>query len=631
MIYNLLYDWQKQIVDTLAKKLSFGLWLDCGLGKTVQALALAEQNRSAKVLIVTPNCKATESVNTPGSWQQWATKLGPEWVVRSKGDKHPVTAADLRTSASAAPDKRDTSDSDTSPTVEGSATSTSATIKNAEGVINMADDNSRSSSSLRKKGVEATVNLCISTEDLPPSANSARTKTGSSKLPKPFDSFPEYEKTVCVMNYESLFVRGAQGSRVVLKPEVLSFIQSCRHQPVTLLLDESHYIKDPTSTQATALMSIKRELMCHSSVLHTYLLTGTPFTRGFIDVWNQLKFLGCQITKTQFKDQFCVLGNIRGLLGWQQPIVGYKNVDKLYELIHRYAITLKSDDVLKLPEQVFTEHVHEPSPWFTVLTRKTLPFKTLLNINAVRAQLGLSAVDEGYIKRLITVWESEHGHLVGAMTTADAMRQNISVQNPWYRNIDYPESNYLCDTAGSFWMRARQMSIGFQGNAETATWYDETRIDMVVDLLKNREDNYVVFYNYVPEFTELFERILALGYNIDVYNGDIKSLDNYTRYAGETPETRLTDKKNVILTNFASGSTGMNWQEYNQCVIVSLPCYKHWAQGLKRVHRNGSKDTVFYHVFKSSNWLDTGMWQTLRDGVEYSEDMFNKALNEAQI
>jgi hypothetical protein len=630
MIYNLLYDWQKQIVDTLAKKLSFGLWLDCGLGKTVQALALAEQNQSTKVLIVTPNCKATESVNTPGSWQQWATKLGPEWVVRSKGDKHPVTAADIRTSVSAAPDKRDTSDSpdQDSPSVNNT---TVATVKNADGVIDTEDNSSRSSSSLRKNGVETTVNLCISTEDLPPSANSARTKTGSSKLPKPFDSFPEYEKTVCIMNYESLFIRGAQGSRVVLKPEVLSFIQSCRHQPVTLLLDESHYIKDPTSTQATALMSIKRELMCHSSVLRTYLLTGTPFTRGFIDVWNQLKFLGCPITKTQFKDWFCVLGNIRGLLGWQQPIVGYKNVDKLYGLIHRYAITLKSDDVLKLPEQVFTEHVHQPSPWFTVLTKKTLPFKTLLNINAVRAELGLGTVDEGYIKRLITVWESEHGHLVGEMTIADAMRQNISVQNPWYRNIDYPESNYLCDTAGSFWMRARQMSIGFQGNAETATWYDETRIDMVVDLLRNREDNYVVFYNYVPEFTELFERILALGYNIDVYNGDIKSLDNYTRYAGETPEARLTDKKNVILTNFASGSTGMNWQEYNQCVIVSLPCYKHWAQGLKRVHRNGSKDTVFYHVFKSSNWLDTGMWQTLRDGVEYSEDMFNKALNEAQV
>ena len=115
MIYNLLYDWQKQIVDTLAKKLSFGLWLDCGLGKTVQALALAEQNRSTKILIVTPNCKATESVNTPGSWQQWATKLGPEWVVRSKGDKHPVTAADIRVSVSASPDERDSDDSPDSP------------------------------------------------------------------------------------------------------------------------------------------------------------------------------------------------------------------------------------------------------------------------------------------------------------------------------------------------------------------------------------------------------------------------------------------------------------------------------------------------------------------------------------
>lgn len=629
MIYNLLYDWQKQIVDSLSKKLSFGLWLDCGLGKTVQALALAEQNQSTKILIVTPNCKASESVNTPGSWQQWAMRLGSDnvdWVVHSKGDKYPVHSLEYnRASASASPDKKDT---------ETVATESQTDCK-SEDTKNKCPKSDKTEISeisnfkpKRRNGVEASAVLSISSAPLPPGsvfANSARTSKGQRFV------FKEWERSVFVCNYESLFVRNAQGKKMQLKPEILSFLQACRHQPVTLLLDESHYIKDPEAQQTLALQAIKRELMCMSSSLHTYLLTGTPFTRGFIDVFNQLKFLGCQMTKTQFKDQFCVLGNIRGLLGWQQPIVGYKNVDKLYELIHRYALTLKSEDVLKLPEQVFTEHVHEPSPYFTLLTRERLPIKTMLNINRAREAQGLTALQEDDITALIGVWEEEHEKPLGSITIDEAVRSNLSLPNPWFRNIDYPETAYLCDTPGSMWMRARQLSIGFQGNAEAATWYDQTRLDDIKRLLQEHEDNYVVFYNYVPEFTELFDMCVELGYNVDVYNGDIKSLENYTRYSNETPEARLLDKKNVVLSNFASGSTGMNWQLYNQCIIASLPTYKHWAQGIKRVHRSGSTSTVFYHIFLSRSWLDRGMWETLMNGTEYSQDMFDKALNEAQI
>lgn len=624
MIYNLLYDWQKQIVDSLSKKVSFGLWLDCGLGKTVQALALAEQNQSTKILIVTPNCKASESVNTPGSWQQWAMRLGPDnvdWVVHSKGDKYPVHSLQYkRSSASASSDKKVATESQTR-----SQTEYPKSDKNAENEI-LKSQNCKKSK--MRKGVEASAVLSISSTPLPPdsvSANSARTNKEQRFV------FKEWERSVFICNYESLFVRNAQGKRIQLKPEILSFLQACRHQLVTLLLDESHYIKDPEAQQTLALQAIKRELMCMSSSLHTYLLTGTPFTRGFIDVFNQLKFLGCQMTKTQFKDQFCVLGNIRGLLGWQQPIVGYKNVDKLYELIHRYALTLKSDDVLKLPEQVFTEHVHEPSPYFTLLTRERLPIKTMLNINKAREAQGLTTLQEDDVTALIGVWEEEHEKPLGSITIDEAIRNNLSLPNPWYRNIDYPETAYLCDTPGSMWMRARQLSIGFQGNAEAATWYDQTRLDEIQNLLSEHEDNYVIFYNYVPEFTELFDMCVKLGYNIDVYNGDIKSLENYTRYSNESEEKRLLDKKNVILSNFASGSTGMNWQLYNQCVIASLPTYKHWAQGIKRVHRSGSTSTVFYHIFLSRTWLDRGMWETLMNGTEYSQEMFDKALNEAQI
>lgn len=604
MIYDKLYDWQKQIVDTLATKRAFGLWLDCGLGKTVQALALAERNGARKILIVTPNCKASESVKTPGSWQQWALKLGTDWVVRSKGDRKPMTSRDCA-----------------SPQCETVLVETAQKSDNVEVVVNSADLNnytndSKNGTKLKRVGK---AQLAISSSEI----------VQNVQMPKQFTGMTEYEKTVMVINYESLFVHGNKSSRPVLKPEILSFIQSCRQQPVTLLIDESHYIKDPSSQQTVALTAIKRELMCMSNDFHCYLLTGTPFTRGFIDVWNQLKFMGCPMTKGEFRDRFCVLGNIRGLLGWQQPITGYKNVDELYEVIHKYAVTLKSADVLHLPEQVFTEHISRPTPWFTIMTRQKLPIKRVIELNELRKNLRMPYMEANHFERLIDVWCEEHN--ADSMSYDEAVKKNISVQNPWFRNIDFPETRYLCDTPGSMWMRSRQLSIGFVGNSEEATWYGNERIEQIKQLLEDQPDNYVLFYNYVPEFTELFEMCYTLGYNIDVYNGEIKSLTNYERFVNESAEERTNDRKNIIISNFASGSTGMNWQAYSQCIIASLPTYKHWAQGLKRVHRNGSESTVVYHVFRSSSWLDEDMWKSLMSNEEYSDDMFNKRLNEVQM
>lgn len=591
MLYDKLYNWQKEIVDFVSTKRLYGLWLDCGLGKTVQALALAEKNKATKIMIVTPNAKACETVDTPGSWHRWARELGDDFVIRRKDGAavwtggQPVSEKQERKTIAS---KKDTPD-------------------------NILASEQHSAVNPNKKSV-GEICLTVSASKVPKTNNPAN---------NPINVWRQYEKTVWVVNYESLFDHKAAGTRPVLKDTVLGFIASCREQNVTLLLDESHYIKDPSSKQALALQSIKRELMMQSLSFHLYLLTGTPFTRGFIDVFNQLKFLGCQMTKTEFREKFCVLGNVRGLLGWQQPIVGYRNIDALYALMHQYAITLKSNDVIHLPDQIFTDKIIPKNPWFTLLTREKIPVKTMLSLNKTREKLGLPAASNTELQ----IFASGKNPLI---VIGDKRYENASIPSPWFRDIDFPSSKYICDTPGSLWLRARQLSIGFQGNAEDATWYDKSRLDAIKTFLENNPDNYVLFYNYVPEFLELFDICVELGYNVDVYNGEIKSLSNYERYEKLSPDAKTGDTKNIILSNFASGSTGMNWQEYSNCIIASLPTYKHWAQGLKRVHRSGSRETVNYYVFKSDNWLDSGMWQSLMSGEEYSEAMFNKALNEAQ-
>ena len=403
-----------------------------------------------------------------------------------------------------------------------------------------------------------------------------------------------------LINYEALFSRSKdRKQKVQLKQTILDFIYSCANNNVAIIVDESHKMKNLKSLQTEAIFKIKTYLRMQAKKVYTYLLTGTPFTTGYIDLYSQLKMLGYPDTKTNFIDRYCVRGNLPGLLGWQQPIVGYKNIDELYELIHHYAITIKSEDVISLPEQIFIYHSNECSHSFKMLTTE-------------------------YVKGTDVVEEcKQHKQKISDIKQYDTEHK---VGNPYFRNIAYPELKWIADTNGTFWLRARELSIGFQGNSEDAEWYDMTRMKSIKSFLERNVDNYVIFYNYTPELIQLFNICDELGYNVDIFCGEMKSLFFYEKFCNLTESEKLVNKGNVILANFASGSTGMNWQRYSKVIIASTPLYKDYAQAIKRVHRPGQKERVFYHVFYQKNWLDCSMQKALKEQKQYSQDMYDADL-----
>lgn len=514
MLYDSLFNWQKQIVEEYVDKRQFGLFLDMGLGKTPLSLAFAEAHECEKILIVSINKKALEDESVEGSFFWWAKKMEYAYAMHNK------------------------------------------------------------KVSFREEG-----------------AKKWRRKIS-----------PE-TKDILLINYEGLYrpgqsedVGGRKRKRCVLTPIVEDFIASCKGKKVCVIIDESHKIKELNSLQTIALKRIERDLSFNTPHVWTYLLTGTPFTKGFEDLYSQLKFLGWSGNKDEFTSRFCVKGCVWGLAEWQQPIVGYKNVDQLYELIHRFAMTIKSESVIRLPEQVFVYHKLPNTEEMTLLTCEKLK-KPLI---------------EAYVEKR----KIELPYPLG-----DAPNGGV-VNNPFFRNIAFPDLKWIAETAGSFWMRSRQLSVGFQGNDEEFEWYDRSRLASLKKLLEENEDNYVIFYNYEPEFLELFDLCDSLGYNVDVFNGTMKSEYFYQRHEKMDEGKRLTDKKNVILANFKSGSAGANWQLYDKCVLFSLPGFGDYQQAIKRVHRIGQKSTVVYHVFYSENWLDLSMLKALRESKEYDQTMF---------
>ena len=332
------------------------------------------------------------------------------------------------------------------------------------------------------------------------------------------------------------------------------------------------------------------------------MLTGTPFTQGYIDLYSQLKILGWEGTKSLFIDAFCIQGNVPGLKTWEQPIIGYKNVNKLYNLVHNYGLTIKSDDVVDLPEQVYVYHKIPQSNDMILYTNETLK--------------------RDIIQKELDIRHSDY--------ELEIPKRDGKINNPFYRNIAFPDLEWFAETIGTFWLRARQLSIGFQGNATKASWFNKNRFKELRNLLETYPDNYVLFYNFTPELTEIYDICEELGYNIDIYCGEIKSEKFYIKYSKQTEEERLTNTKNIIIANASSGSTGGNWQLYNKCILFSIPLFKDYEQGIKRVHRIGQKNTVIYHIFYENNWLDNSMLKALKESRQYNKDLFEADLKRVQ-
>lgn len=418
-------------------------------------------------------------------------------------------------------------------------------------------------------------------------------------------------KDILIVNYESTYEaghtvikNGKKHKTCILSHRIEDFIKSCKNETVTIIVDECHNIKELDSLKTKALFKIKRDLQIKGNKVHMYLLSGTPFTQGYIDLYSQLKILGWEGNKTQFEDNFCLKGCIGGLLPWQQPIVGYKNVNQLYDLIHRFGLTIKSKEVIQLPQKIIINHELPNSEYMNMFTFEKLN----------------KSIIEGYVQR----------HNIELPYELDEAPRDGKINNPFFRNIAFPDLKWEAEMSGAFWMRARQLSIGFQGNAEEDKWFDYSRLNELKKLLSEHPDNYVLFYNFVPEFFEIFNICEELGYKVDAWCGDLKSFYFYNKYQNQSEGERLSNTKNIILANFASGSSGGNWQAYNKCILFSIPVFKDYAQGIKRIHRIGQNDTVFYHIFYSNNWLDKSMLESLEQSKDYDYNLFQSDLKRIQ-
>ncbi len=117
----------------------------------------------------------------------------------------------------------------------------------------------------------------------------------------------------------------------------------------TMMLDESSMIQNERAKRTKFILSMHPK--------NTILLSGTPTGGKYENLWAQMQLLGWKINRTTYWNTFIQTRLLDVYGGTKiQIVTGYKNVDRLKRKLHEYGCQfLKTDDVLDLPDQTFTQ------------------------------------------------------------------------------------------------------------------------------------------------------------------------------------------------------------------------------------------------------------------------------------
>lgn len=346
-----------------------------------------------------------------------------------------------------------------------------------------------------------------------------------------------------------------------------------KHFRCMMVIDESVRIKTPGSLRSKAALKFS------PMAKYRRIMSGAPVTKGYEDLYAQLKFLHPDVLGFNsfytFRNYHCVMGGFES-----RQVVGYRPnaVKELEDKIAAYTFRVTKKECLDLPDKIYMTRIIELTPEQEELYDKledelAIDMRTLKNIkdhNDVSDPSAHQAADAALmsaITRMLRMQQVCCGHFVIEHEDGDKKTQEI---------IDIPSK----------------------------------RIDTLIECIQEAQGKVIVWSRFIHDLLKISSRLREEKIGHVTYHGDVKQQD---REANIDTFRSKPDCK-VFLAQPASGGTGLNLAVADTVIYFSndFNADTRW-QSEDRAHRIGQKNNVTYIDLVSSGTMDDEILDSLRN------------------
>ena len=339
------------------------------------------------------------------------------------------------------------------------------------------------------------------------------------------------------------------------------------------VIDESTTIKNPNAKRTKIAINIGK--------LATYrrICSGNPIPNGPLDLFSQAEFLKKNLLGFRnffaFRNRFAVLQDVQ--LGRQsfKKVVGYRDTDKLQELMRRFSFIIKKNDCLDLPKKIY--QVVD----VTMGERQTKAYNDMINDAVVLLNSGI-------------------------VTAQLAITQML---------------------------RLHQIACGFlkpDGMDEVPFGEPNERLDTLMDLLQQSPGKVIIWATYRYNIKQIVARISEKYGPESVVHYYGETTDDERRFAKISFQD-VNSKVRYIVANPHTGKFGNTWTQATTAIYYSNDYNlesreqsedrNHRIGQLGAVHNEGEDPSVLYIDLRVRGTVDDKIIRVLKSKKKLTDEI----------
>lgn len=355
---------------------------------------------------------------------------------------------------------------------------------------------------------------------------------------------------VCIINYRGI--------------EVIKKYLSRHEFPLPkfdlILLDESHSIKNPSTTQSKNIIALG------DKARYRYILTATNIANTALDIFNQLKFIDYSILGRSFKRFRDKYFNSIQIGRYRKYSLDESKIPELQKIISNHSVRHIKKDCTDMPQIMFERR----------------------DIEMTKEQVELY---EKILKEIIIFFSTRHN---------DSLTAN----------------NILTRL-----LRLQQVSSGFV-KRDDGTFFElknNSKLNHLKNLITNElsDKKLVIFAHFKWDINTINNELKKDGFKTDTITGDVKEEDRYRI----VNDFQNTDNIQIIVCQPRAGGIGINLDNASYSIRYSRShSLLDYVQSLGRLERITTKIPITHIDLVSLNSYD----EVIFNALSRKEDMLHK-------